>query len=127
MKLPWRLTDRKLIEQTERFESRIRRPLAVFMLLLVAAYSCAAGWFGHLILWKNPVTVLLDDTEKQAYEIGLMVGSVLAMKSFAILFGLVFALVLLFGGRKNRLLIRCFRDLEETRTGPAHRPNDPSP
>ena len=56
---------------------------------------------------------MFDEMTQTSYEIGLMIGYLLAKSSFFLLFAIIFALSALFGGRKDRMLVAYFHRLKE--------------
>ena len=107
-----RLTNRDLIERTERFENRSRRPVAWLLVFCVAGHLACGAWFVYLLFWKHQ-PFMFDEMTQTSYEIGLMIGYLLAKSSFFLLFAIIFALSALFGGRKDRMLVAYFHRLKE--------------
>ena len=127
MSLLPKCSDQEFVDGTDRFERRFRKPTAWLLLTLSLIELPVVVWFFlspyrrfHSSMVDNPVILEHDpvmyDTLKSSYMIGMMMGGMLIFFVLLTLTTFVMSLTMMFGGRRERLLTRCYQELHGSRS-----------
>ncbi len=105
-------SDADLIRHVEKFQLRLRRPMAILMMTFSATLAGGGVYLFHLI--ESGLIPLFDDEARQsAFRIGAALGLFGGLIIFWMTFSFVVALYWLFVRQKDQLLVSYYHRLRE--------------